>query len=88
MSSTAPPPFSRTTGLLSGPNDSDPDRPEFLIPAGVSDHTESMEFTLDSGPYTIFAVGTHMHYVGTDMVINLDRAAPRSSPARGACTAT
>ena len=75
----------KRSGLLSGPNDSDPDRPEFLIPAGVSDHTESMEFTLDSGPYTIFAVGTHMHYVGTDMVINLDRAAPRAEEPSSEC---
>ena len=75
----------KRSGLLSGPNDSDPDRPEFLIPAGVSDHTESMEFTLDSGPYTIFAVGTHMHYVGTDMIINLDRAAPRAEEPSSEC---
>lgn len=75
----------KRSGLLSGPNDSDPDRPEFVIPAGVSDHTETMEFTLDSGPYTIFAVGTHMHYVGTDMIINLDRAEPRAEEADSDC---
>lgn len=69
---------SKREGLLSGPNDSDPDRPEFVIPAGATGHTETIEYTLDAGdgPYTIFSAGTHMHYIGTDMLIEVDHAEP------------
>ena len=71
---------SKRAGLESGPNDSNADRPEFRIPADVADHTESMSFEIGSGDYPIFAVGTHMHYVGTDMVINLEHGGDGELP--------
>ena len=58
-------------GLQPGPNDLGGE-PTFLIPADVSDHVETMTYR-QSVPFTfpIFSVGTHMHYVGTDMKIDL-----------------
>lgn len=60
-------------GLLSGPNDDG--GPEFLIPAGVSDHTESMLVTLPSEipELRLWSIGSHMHYVGVDMIIGVAR---------------
>ena len=62
------------SGLQPGPND-EVQSPEFRIPAGSSDHVESMlyrqNFPLD---FPIYSVGTHMHYVGTDMKIDLVNA--------------
>lgn len=54
---------------------------EFRVPAGAKDHVETMKFTVppdfDGRPSPgafIYAVGTHMHYVGTDMRIDFKRA--------------
>lgn len=47
---------------------------EFLIPAGASDHAEAMEWTFTDAltyPLRVYGIGTHMHYVGTDMLITL-----------------
>jgi len=57
------------TGLQPGPNDRG-DEPEFFIPAGAKGHTETILYT-QSFPIEVplFAVGTHMHYIGTDMKI-------------------
>lgn len=59
------------TGLQPGPNDSG-GVPEFVIPAGMADHLETLIYR-QSVPFTfpLFSVGTHMHYVGTDMKIDL-----------------
>ena len=64
-------------GLQPGPNDSG-DTPEFRIPAGVADHTESMLFTLPNSipELKVWSASSHMHYVGTDMIIGVDRAEP------------
>jgi len=51
--------------------------PDFMIPAGATDHQEVLRFFLDDDdlprkrllPLYLWAVGTHMHYVGTDMKI-------------------
>jgi hypothetical protein len=69
-------------GLQPGPNDATA-KPEFRIPAGVADHTESMQFAIPStdAPYRIWAVGTHMHYVGTDLRIGITRSEPAAEPA-------
>lgn len=56
-------------GLVTGP--------DFAIPAGATDHQEVLRFFLsDDGearkrllPLYLWAVGTHMHYVGTEMKI-------------------
>ncbi len=57
-------------GLLPGLDDNG--APSFFIPAGSTAHTEEMiyfqEFDFD---FPIYTVGTHMHYVGTDMKIDL-----------------
>jgi hypothetical protein len=68
-------------GLQPGPNDGA--QPEFRIPAGAQNHTESMLFELPASTpeYRLWTVGSHMHYVGTDMRIGITRAAPGSEPA-------
>jgi len=77
---------SKREGLLAGPDD-EGDRPEFRIPAGVSDHTETIEYTLgdSDGPYTIFATGTHMHYIGTEMLISVQHADPQGDEPQDEC---
>ncbi len=64
-------------GLLPGPNDPD-GVPVFHIPAGVVGHTEEMQLavTEDLPELRIFGSTAHMHYVGTDMLIRIDRANP------------
>jgi hypothetical protein len=64
-------------GLQPGPNDTN-GYPEFRIPGGVEDHTETMIFRIPTSfpPLKIWSAGTHMHYVGTDMLIGLDRVEP------------
>lgn len=51
---------------------------EFMIPAGATGHVETIIYedldTADLGDLSIFAVGTHMHWVGTDMQIILKKA--------------
>jgi hypothetical protein len=66
-------------GLQPGPNDQT-DNPEFRIPSGVDDHTETMIFRIppEFPPLKIWSVGSHMHYVGTDMLIGLDRVEPEA----------
>lgn len=64
------------TGLQPGPND--PARGvEFRIPADVADHTETMRYRLDGSGYRIklLAMGSHMHYVGTEERIVVEPAA-------------
>lgn len=57
-----------------GPNDQG--RPEFRIPAGESDHVETVTMTfvrwLFSADMTVFAVTPHMHYLGTEMLVNIE----------------
>jgi hypothetical protein len=69
-------------GLQPGPDDTAA-TPQFRIPAGVAGHTESMLFAIPkaTADYRVWAVGTHMHYVGTDMRIGITRAAPGAEPA-------
>ncbi|MEO7113340.1 MAG: hypothetical protein ABI183_23075, partial [Polyangiaceae bacterium] len=64
-------------GLMPGPDDP-PSGPAFLIPAGVSGHTEEMQLTI---PTTIsgvalpdlylYGVASHEHYVGTQQAISI-----------------
>ena len=72
---------STASGLMPGPNDDA--TAQFRIPAGVRGHTETMQLPVpaDSPTYHVWAVGTHMHYVGTDMRIGITRAVPGSEPA-------
>ena len=66
-----------SAGLLPGPNDPDA-IPTFLIPAGAVGHTESMriEVTPELPELRLFGVGVHMHHVGTDMRISIERPQP------------
>jgi hypothetical protein len=75
-------------GLQPGPSDAG--QPEFRIPAGAVSHTESMSFQLPraQADYKLWAVGSHMHYVGTDMRIGITRAAPGEEPAEECLLAT
>ena len=54
---------------------------EFLIPAGASAHVEEMtwEWILPPGlDLMVYGAGTHMHYVGRDMTVELEYAADSS----------
>jgi hypothetical protein len=70
-------------GLLPGTNDPDGEL-EFRIPAGASDHVENMTNTVNA-EMRIYGVGTHMHYVGRDMVIHLRRSAPQEGEPEQEC---
>lgn len=65
---------------------------EFRIPANAKDHVESMIFTMPDkvggGPLPelkLYGVATHMHYVGTDMKIEIDRGAATASDPASEC---
>lgn len=57
-------------GLLPGDGDSG-GRAEFRIPANEREHVETLEWRNDYDGLSIFAVATHMHYVGIDMKIDV-----------------
>ncbi|MES2637956.1 MAG: hypothetical protein V4850_00675 [Myxococcota bacterium] len=65
-------------GLENGPDDRDA-RAEFRVPADVANHVESIRYPIPpfGQELQIFSAGTHMHYVGTDMLIEVDHAAPQ-----------
>jgi len=58
--------------LLPGPNDSGAEA-EFVIPAGARGHVETIVYEgLDTGTdLTVWAAGSHMHWVGTDMKVSV-----------------
>ena len=64
------------SGLQPGPND--PGSPVFRIPAGAVDHTEEMVMGLgnDVPELRVFGVTSHMHYVGTDMLVGVQHKTP------------
>ncbi|MEN9579383.1 MAG: hypothetical protein RJA70_2392 [Pseudomonadota bacterium] len=70
-------------GLLEGPADP-PSGATFLIPADAEVHTETMRFIVPPGfPKSyVWSVGTHMHYVGTDMKIELTRGNTGDVPSK------
>src|SRR5262249_52848876 len=74
-------------GLQPGPNDRN--GVEFFIPAGAKGHIEAMKTTLPRADANqdvrLYAVGPHMHYVGTDMRINLSRPNPVSGEPAEEC---
>ncbi len=61
-------------GIEPGPNDPG-GVPGFSIPANVADHTETLSFAIPDivPPIDVFTLGTHMHYVGVDMKIWIER---------------
>jgi hypothetical protein len=72
-------------GLLPGPNDSG--GPEFRIPANAEDHTEEMLIQVPDLPIDIpiLLVATHMHYVGVDMSLSIERSAPSAGEPEKEC---
>ncbi|MCX4240894.1 hypothetical protein [Paraliomyxa miuraensis] len=60
-------------GLVAGPNDQG--GIEFRIPANASGHTETMLYTIpnDIPELRLWGIGAHMHYVGVDMFIGVQR---------------
>ena len=68
--------------LLPGPNDP-PSGPEFMIPANAPNHTESMELVLPDPSQgfplptsSLIGAGSHMHWAGVDMKIEIERRNP------------
>jgi hypothetical protein len=66
--------------LLPGPNDAS--GPEFLIPPGEAQHTETVELTIPAiSPYTgralprsyIYGIGSHMHLLGKQTRVEVER---------------
>jgi hypothetical protein len=74
---------SASDGLLPGEDDNG--GAEFRIPANKAGHVEQMEYVvppLGTDHAKLYSVGTHMHYVGRDMKVNLTRAsAAQGEPA-------
>lgn len=68
-------------GLLPGKNDPG-GSPTFVIPKDTKDHVETMQLVIPAGnlgadiDVHVYGVGTHMHYVGTDMKMDIVRAQP------------
>jgi hypothetical protein len=63
-----------TAELLQQPGESEP---AFFIPAGEPAHVEEMTWQWVLAPgfdLSIYGMGTHMHYVGRDMVVSLEPA--------------
>lgn len=60
-------------GLQPGPNDEG--GVEFRIPANVAGHTEThlVEIPPEYPELRLWAIGAHMHYVGVDMIIGVQR---------------
>lgn len=61
-------------GLVAGPDDPETG-PEFVIPPNAKAHTETLRLRIPDGSptYRLWAAGTHMHYVGRDMKIDILR---------------
>ena len=80
---------SAAEGLMPGADDPT-SGPAFVIPANAKDHEERAEIAVGLTvpiPVRIFTVGTHMHYVGTGMRMEIDRSgrlggAPADEPSR------
>lgn len=68
-----------TPGLQPGPND--PGMPLFMIPGGAVGHRETYIAQLNLGAPVVrlFSVWPHMHLVGTDMKIDLQRVSPNAA---------
>ena len=77
--------------LLPGPDDP-ATGPAFVIPANVPNHTESMEVTLPEmiqgfplPTLSIAATGSHMHWAGVDMKIEIERKNPSAGQPAKEC---
>ena len=78
--------FGDGSGLQPGPNDTG--EPDFFIPAGAEGHTETMSFPMSSQiprRGLTFLVANHMHYVGTDMRLWVERGDQSPNTGEEAC---
>jgi hypothetical protein len=82
---------SEGNGLMPGMNDRSAS-PEFRIPANVSTHIESQRFTIPARVddfeipnLRVLAVGSHMHYVGTDLKLDVTHDAPKAGEPKDEC---
>ncbi|HVY29374.1 MAG TPA: hypothetical protein VHB79_22600 [Polyangiaceae bacterium] len=68
----------KADGMGLQPDPDDTGKPSFVIPAGATNHSESMLFKMPATltESRIWIVGTHMHYVGTNMRIAVKRSSP------------
>ena len=73
-------------GLVPGSYD-EKGYPDFVIPANVKDHEETILFTLpdDFPEISLFGIGTHMHYLGTNMEVILHRKNPEEGQKKKEC---
>ncbi|MES1206229.1 MAG: hypothetical protein ABUS79_09860 [Pseudomonadota bacterium] len=79
-------------GLLPGPDDP-ASGPAFVIPPGVAEHTETMQFTLPTtvknqrlpASLPIFSIGGHQHYVGSAVQVNVHHANPPAGTVADQC---
>jgi hypothetical protein len=66
--------------LQPGPNDPSDGTPQFIIPANVAGHTETMRFTVNNPDPTartpLWSTQPHMHYIGTRLEVRIHRANP------------
>jgi hypothetical protein len=76
------------------PGDGDENGVEFRIPAGATDHVETMEYVVPADIFPpeleieearVLATGAHMHFVGTDMKIDIERVAPSADQPADEC---
>lgn len=79
------------TKLLPGPSDPS-SGPAFFIPSNAKNHTETMEAVIPDKngfvqvpPLSVYAVGTHMHWAGVDMEIEVDRKKPSDTQPAHEC---
>ena len=84
----------RLIGNASGPNGfikllpgmNDENGVEFRIPAGASNHVETMEYAHSQKKVQrIASVGAHMHWVGVDMKIDIERKNPSATQPANEC---
>lgn len=83
--------FSSAPNLLPGPNDP-ASGPAFVIPAGVKNHTETMQVTIPSSlggkplsEMKLASVGSHMHWLGKDMKVEIERGSERPGQPLNEC---
>jgi len=83
--------FRAAPQLLPGPNDP-ASGPTFLIPAGVKNHTESMEVTIPTSlggkplsEMKLASVGSHMHWLGKDLKVDIERGSERPGQPKSEC---
>jgi len=61
------------------PDPDDRTVPEFRIPAGRTNHVETMRFpltTLGDGRFRLFAAYPHMHYIGVELSVQVEHPLP------------